>query len=146
MPIFMNFPDITGQATTPSGDQGWIEVLSFSWGASAPAVVGGSGIRPGKPSVSDFSVEKTLDSASVEIFQKCVTGAKETPVLIEFYKTGAAAKYLEFTLGNALITSYQLSGSSGVPTESISLAFVKIEMSYTSQIATNNTEDFGFAV
>ena len=49
----------------------YIELDSFSFGASNPADVGGKGLSAGKASLSDFSFSCGLDSASFQILSAC---------------------------------------------------------------------------
>jgi len=157
----MKYGSIVGDVTTP-GLVGWIELNSFSWGASNSATSASSatGAGAGKVSVSDISIGKMVDVASVQLIKMALTGAETDGVIIQFYKqfhrdlpsavlgvAGGLQEYLQFTMDNTLVTSYSLSSggnqpSAGfpapaealdLPTESLSLNFAKLDIRYTDQ-------------
>lgn len=154
--IFMKYGDVTGDVTNPSV-AGWIEIDSFSFGATNPANTTPGGGASGRVSVSEITVTKSTDSSSVSFFKNCVTGVVTESALIQFYKldsAGGLSQFLQFTLSDTLVSSYELSAAGAasaggdvpadLPTESLSLNFVKIEMTYTAQTSTKNVEDFTF--
>jgi len=63
------------QGLPSPGSDGYIELDSFSFGASNPADVGGGGLSAGKCSLSDFSFSCALDSSSYQILKNLYTGA-----------------------------------------------------------------------
>jgi type VI secretion system secreted protein Hcp len=145
--IFMKYGSIEGSVTT-QGLEGWIELDSFSWGASNPSSTSPGAGSAGKVSVSDITVGKSVDRATVALIKELVAGQVTDGVLIQFYKDMPAGpqEYLQFTLDNTLVTSYSLSSEAdeasdrlrtadtlGPPTESLSLSFVKFDIQYTDQ-------------
>jgi len=114
-----------------------IDLLSYSVGVSQPSSAhsgGGSGVS--KASFSDFSVMKQIDKTSPVLLSKCASGDHfETVVFTARRAGGEKVTYLTITLSNAMITSYQSSGSDGgsLPSESLSLSYDKIEHVYTPQ-------------
>jgi type VI secretion system secreted protein Hcp len=121
--------------------QNYIEVDSFSLGASNPADVGGKGLSAGKCSLSDFSFSCALDSASYQILKNLYTGQHIATVTFKGRKSGGGAApyiYLVVTMSNCFITSHSTGGgASGVPSQSVSIAYEKIQFEYYTQDTSN---------
>jgi type VI secretion system secreted protein Hcp len=138
---FLKIDGIEGE-TTRRDHKGEIEILSFSWGVSNPATIGaGGGGGSGKASVSSFNVMRVTDKASPLLFQACCTGLHIPKAEARFYKAGGdeAVPYLLYEFEKVFIESVQWSGSSGGddrPTESLTLAFGKVQVTYTPQTDT----------
>ena len=64
---------VNGESQAPDMPK-YIELDSFSFGASNPADVGGKGLSAGKCSLSDFSFTCAMDSASFQILQNLYQG------------------------------------------------------------------------
>ena len=115
----------------------FIELDSFSFGASNPADVGGKGLSAGKCSLSDFSFTCALDSASWQILKDLYKGTHVDESVFKGYKAGGDGKtyrYLEVTMTNCYITAQSTGGgSSGLPSQSISLAYEQIKYEYFTQ-------------
>jgi type VI secretion system secreted protein Hcp len=142
MPIYMNYNSlaIPGDATE-STHVGWIELNSFQWGVgrgiSSPT--GGSNDRESSaPSVSEITITKDQDVATVPLINESFQGEGQT-VIIDFCKTdkGQLQVYLTFTLTNTMISGYSVSSGGDRPSESLSLNFTKIEVKSTQMDATN---------
>ncbi len=134
-------PSVEGEATA-SGMEKQIEVLSFSWGAASPTTVGSgtTGLSAGKVAVSPFTFTKKLDKSSTALFQACCDGQHFTSVTLTMRKsTGASGgqkTFLTYKFTDCLISSVQLAGSTGgddTPTESVSLAFSRVNIEYFQQ-------------
>ncbi|HEY3974391.1 MAG TPA: type VI secretion system tube protein Hcp [Candidatus Sulfotelmatobacter sp.] len=126
------------QGLTPDpGSDGYIELSSFSFGASNPADVGGGGLSAGKCSLSDFSFTCDLDSSSYQILKNLYNGTHiDTCTFISRKSTGAATPftYIEVDMSDCYITSHSTGGgSSGVPSQSVSFAYAKVEFQYSTQ-------------
>jgi type VI secretion system secreted protein Hcp len=119
------------------GMTNYIELDSFSFGASNPADVGGKGLSAGKASLSDFSFTCGLDSSSHQILKSLYTGKHIPKATFAGRKTGGDAKpylYLQVVMTNCYITSHGTGGgSTGVPSQSCSLAYEQIEYQYFTQ-------------
>jgi type VI secretion system secreted protein Hcp len=124
---------VTGPSTSKTG---FIDILSFSFGASNTSTygVGASGkeAKAGRVDFSNLSIMKVLDATSPLLNQHCWSGDILDKVYILYDKPvgDAQADYFRIYLQDALITSVQVSGSSENPTESISFAFQKVEVAY----------------
>ena len=68
-------PDVNGEASA-KGMEKWIEIYSFSWGASNPTTVGpgASGLSAGRASVSSFNIMKKSETSSPPLFAACCAG------------------------------------------------------------------------
>jgi type VI secretion system secreted protein Hcp len=141
---YLQIAGVTGEATA-AGNVGWIEIFSFSWGASNPTTVGTgtSGLAAGKVSVSSFNVMKKTEVSSAALFAACCAGQHYATAKVQMKKatgtSGGQAVFLEYDFTDVMVESIQWSGSSGgddTPTESVSFAFGKVSVKYSQQ----NTE------
>jgi len=128
---------ITGESTA-SKHTGEIEVFSWSWGASNPTSISGTGLSAGKVSIGDINVSKPVDKSSAKLLELCSTGKHiATGVLTCSKSTGDKnpADYLTIKLTEIHISSFQAGGSQGDSTgsESVSLAFGSFEYDYKVQ-------------
>jgi type VI secretion system secreted protein Hcp len=140
---FDTFIDIAGVEgeSTATGFEKKIEIYSFSWGASNPTTVGSGkeGISSGKVSISSFNVMKKSDKASTALFAACCSGTHYDTAKVTMRKAGGPAGqqgFLIYEFSEVMVESIQWSGSSGgddTPTESISLAFAKVKITYNVQ-------------
>lgn len=123
-----------------------LDIYSFSWGASNPATPGNNGgLSAGKASLSGFNIMKKTDKASAALFQACVSGKHIPNATVSLRKAGGDGGqkvFLKYVFTNVLIESIQWSGSSGgddTPTESVSLAYEKVEIEYSTQAKDGST-------
>jgi type VI secretion system secreted protein Hcp len=132
---------VTGESTR-TGFEGWIEIYSFSWGASNPTTVGtgATGLSAGKVSVSSFNVMKKTESSSPTLFAACCTGSHFPKATVTLNKASGekdkALAFLTYKFTDVMVESIQWSGSTGgddTPTESVSFAFAKVEIMYQQQ-------------
>jgi type VI secretion system secreted protein Hcp len=127
---------IPGPSTSKSNA---IDVLSFSFGTSQTATygVGASGkeSKAGRADFSNLSIMKVLDKTSPFLFEACVkaTVLKSVQLLYDKPVQGTQQDYFKITLGDAIVTSCQQSGSSENPSESVSFAFQSIEVAYAAE-------------
>jgi type VI secretion system secreted protein Hcp len=112
-----------------------IQILSFSWGGSQTTSVGGTGgSGAGKVSLSEFNVMKSFDKASVPLFKSLVSGTHIANGVLTASKAGGGGKpYITVKFKELFVTSYQVSGSSEVPTESVSFSYNEVNISYSTQ-------------
>lgn len=116
-----------------------IDVLSFSWGATQSGTfAGGGGGGAGKVSMQDFHFTKTLDKSSPKLMLACAQGTHIKSGILTCRKAGKdQQEYLKVTFSDLLISSYSNNGAdgAGVPMDSISFNFSKIEVEYKEQKA-----------
>lgn len=115
----------------------YIELDSFSFGASNPADIGGKGLSAGKCSLSDFSFTCAVDQASYQILNNLYMGTHIPKCTFAMRKsTGAATPYtyLQVIMTNCYITSQSTGGGrEGTPSQSVSIAYEQIEYQYYTQ-------------
>lgn len=132
MPIYMKIEGVDGDVST-AGHEKWIEIQSWSWGATQlTGHGGGGGGGAGKVSLSDFSIVKSLDKASPKLFLACCNGKHFSSVKIECTRDSNDREqtYLRYELKEVMVSSWQTSASdgSGVPTENVSLNYAEVSM------------------
>jgi type VI secretion system secreted protein Hcp len=140
---------VKGEATAAALDPavGWMEIFSFSWGASNPTTVttGSTGLSAGKVSVSSFNIMKKSELSSCSLFQACCTGQHYGTAKVVMRKatgTGGQLTFLQYDFTDVMIESIQWSGSSGgddTPTESVSIAFATVAITYKVQAEAEGT-------
>jgi type VI secretion system secreted protein Hcp len=117
--------------------KGEIDIQSWSWGATQTgSMAAGGGGGAGKVSMQDFSFTKSIDKSSPKLFEALATGKHLKEVKLTL-RGSSSVEYLTITLTDVLVSSYSTGGSSGDdrPTESVSLNFAQIKMSYVEQDA-----------
>ena len=135
---FLKIDGIQGESSDDK-HKDWIEILSFSLGATQPASSTASsagGATAERVHVQDFHIVKHLDKASPKLFQACCKGTHIKEVTITINRAGGdKVKYMEYKMEQVIVSSVSVGGSSGgdVPTESISFNFGKIKSTYTQQ-------------
>jgi type VI secretion system secreted protein Hcp len=118
-----------------------IDILSWSWGCTQSGTMGaGGGGGAGKVTFADISFTAKLSKASPKLALACCTGEHiTTPAILTCRKAGKdQQEYLTYKLTDFLISSYHTSGGGGsdiIPTDTFSINFGKLEMSYKHQTA-----------
>jgi type VI secretion system secreted protein Hcp len=148
MAIFMNFDNkkVKGNVTADGYDD-WIDVNSLSFGVGrAISMEAGSmaNREASRPSISEITFTKPMDSASSGLFAQSVAGDAGVKVIFNICQTGAkkVEKYAEYELEDCIVSSYSISASeSGKPYETISLSFSKImsDLAMTDKTNKNGT-------
>ncbi|WP_017348347.1 Hcp family type VI secretion system effector [Pantoea sp. A4] len=110
--IFLRIDGITGESQD-SNHKGWININSFTWGASQPgsmAVGGGGGA--GKVQYRDLSVQASIDKATPAIMRYISNGKHVSTVEISVCKAGGTQiEYCRITLEDVLITNVMFNGT-----------------------------------
>ena len=146
---YLKLDSIDGESVTQGFEQ-TIQLLSFSWGGSqVTSVAGTGGSGAGKVDLSDLSIMKHLDSASPLIYKALIAGQNIANATLSACKAGAGGAsggskaFLKITLGELFPTSMQLSGSSEIPTESVSFSYNTIKYEYSKQDDSGNLVSTG---
>jgi len=117
-------------------------IESFSWGVSNVGSVGsGGGGGVGKAQFTDVTFVAPLSTASPRLFAATASGRhlKEGILTVRKAESG---EFYKLRLTDILVSSYQVSGGEGEPpVDQFSLAFAKIEVSYTPQKADGSLGD-----
>jgi type VI secretion system secreted protein Hcp len=132
--IFLKLDGIKGESQDDK-HKDEIELVSFSFGASNfTKRSAGSGGGAGKVSLQDFHFVMRTNKASPTLFLSCASGKHISSAVLSVRKAGGTqVDYLKYTFTDVLISSYQTGGSSAdvVPTDQISLNFIKLESTFT---------------
>jgi type VI secretion system secreted protein Hcp len=133
--IFAKIGDIKGESLDAK-HKDEIEVLSFSWGVSNGAgPVAGAGAGQRKATFQDLTITHNLDKASPLLLKACATGAHLKDATITHRKAGKGQQeYLIVKMNDVIITGVSHGGGSGEsPSETITLAFAKVDLEYRPQ-------------
>jgi len=135
--IFLKIEGVPGESTDAK-HKGELDLESFSWGetnSGSSGHAGGGGT--GKVSPHDFVFTKRLDKSSPMLFIGCATGQHFKDATLTVRKAGGEQhEYFKVKMMDVMISGYQTAGregSGGLVSESISLNFAKLEMSYKEQ-------------
>jgi len=129
--IFAKLGDIKGESLD-SKHKDEIEVLSYSWGVSNSANIGGGGA--GKATFQDLSFSHTIDKASPLLLRACATGQHLKEATITHRKAGKGQQeYLIIKMNDVIVTGVALNDMSAGSSENISIAFAKVHLEYKPQ-------------
>jgi type VI secretion system secreted protein Hcp len=135
--IFAKLGDIKGESLDDK-HKDEIEVLSWSWGVTnaAPASTG-TGAGAGKPKFQDFSFTHKIDKASPVLMQACATGVHLKEATITHRKAGKGQQeFLIIKMNDVIVTALTDGDTSdGGSSETVSLAFAKVDVEYKPQKA-----------
>ncbi len=133
---FIKFDGVDGE-TKDKDHKAWSDLLSFSQGIHKPGGgATGQTRRRGDTVMEDVQVVKELDKSSPKLAESVCNGKVYPKVLIDFtasYTDQGRVTYLSYELKNVSVSAYNFSGvgqSDLVPTESISLNFEEIKVTY----------------
>jgi type VI secretion system secreted protein Hcp len=133
--IFAKLGDIKGESVD-SKHKDEIEVLSWSWGVTNPVSLAGSGAALGRAHFHDLSFTHKIDKASPVLMQACATGVHLKDATITHRKAGKGQQeFLVIKLNGVIITALADADSDDGSTETVSLAFAKINVEYKPQKA-----------
>lgn len=118
-----------------------IVLTSFSMGlTNSGSFAGGSGGGAGKASFHDFHFTTQFSKASPLLMAACASGRHIPKAVMTARKAGGRGSGFEFLfvkMDDVLVTSVQSEETGNVvPSDSVSLAFAKIEVDYKEQKAT----------
>jgi len=131
---FLKIDGIAGESQD-SRHPGEIEVESFSWGETHTAQADGA-TAAGRPAIQDFHITKQIDKASPLLMLAAASGQHFTSAVLTAQKPGKEPlEYLTFTLGDLMVSSYQIEAPAGQPwpADQVSFSFGRIEMAYRPQ-------------
>ena len=134
--MFLKIDDIKGEAHG-HGHKDEIDILAFSWGLSNSSSHIGGGHGAGKVNVQDISFTHYIDTASTKLLLHAAQGSHIKEALLTVRKAGGVkgVDYLKIKLTDVMVTSVSTGGSGGEDrlTENVTLAFNKVEVTYTAQ-------------
>jgi type VI secretion system secreted protein Hcp len=127
---FLKLDGVDGESKSDK-HKGWIELESYSFGASSAGSSAGtgSGGGAGKVKFNEFTIKKVTDKSSPILMIETATG-KHYPKAEFVVMKSDGTQYYKITLKDVLISSYQTSGGTDLPMEEVSLNFAQIEFEY----------------
>ncbi len=130
MAIYMKFGTSKGDVDTTQYKE-WIMCHSFQFGvgrAIHSAAGSGANRQGSHASVSEITITKALDPATLDLFSDALTGPLKTQVDFSFTLADAENKeYLHVTLWDTGVSGWSTSSGGERPHESVSLNFSKVE-------------------
>jgi type VI secretion system secreted protein Hcp len=135
---FIQLEGIKGESTDDK-HKDWIEIQNYGFGASQSLSNTASSVgnlSSARVNIQNFTFTHNLDLASVKLFEYCCTGQHVPKVTVTLNRSGGdKIKYMEYKMSDVLISSVSRGGdtqsSEDVPIECVTLAFGKLEMTYT---------------
>jgi len=142
---FLKLSDGIEGESTDSNHKTEIQIMSWSWGASqVSSVAGTGGSGAGKADLSDFSIMTYFDKATPRFFKSIGLGTHIKSGTMSAIKSGADGKpYLKVDFKELFVSSLQISGSSEVPTVSLSFTYNEIKIDYSIQDENGNLKSTG---
>jgi type VI secretion system secreted protein Hcp len=125
--------DVVGESDL-EGHKGELEIDSFAWGTVNPGRLGRH--EGSDSSAQDFNLTMNTCTASPVLMQACAMGDPIKEFTLTLLKSVGGEKpeeYMKWKITEAFISSYQIGGSSGVPTDSFSINFKVIEVEFKEQ-------------
>jgi type VI secretion system secreted protein Hcp len=137
--IFLKVDGIVGESQD-ANHKGWINVDSFTWGATQSGNMGiGGGGGAGKVQYRDLSVQASIDKATPAIMRYISNGKHISKLEISVCKAGGnQIEYCRITLEDVLITNVMFSGTTQQHLVGISYQFqaARVKNQYWEQSAT----------
>ena len=136
--IFLKLDGIEGESKK-SGAEDWIEIASFSNGASNPSSVSsGTGSGAGKVDLSSLSLHKQVDKASPKLFLNCCNGthiANGQMIVRESTGGETTQTFYQYDMKEVFIDNITWGAVSngGKPSETLSLSCKSLQITYTPQ-------------
>lgn len=127
---FLKIEGVPGESSD-SKHKDWIDIQSYSFGATQTASSGGGG-GAGKVKIQDLMITKPFDKSSPQLFIDTASGKHYPSATLELVNTAKSKEtYMIITMKDVIITSYSTGNSGGeAPTEQLSFNFAKIELEY----------------
>ncbi len=130
--MFLKIEGVDGESTN-AAHKGWIEIQSWSWGASqAGSGGGGAGGAAGRELKGHVTLIKRIDKTSPLLFKRCSDGTVLALATVELARLGGPT-YLKYELKEVFVSSIahgDVDGD-GVPEETITLSFAATKLTYT---------------
>lgn len=154
MAIFMKFGDKAAGDVDTAQYKGWINVYSFQFGSGrgiGSATTSGGNRQGSHASVSEVTISKNHDPATLPLWRDSLDGKLNTTVDFSFTRADADnSEYLHITLWDTGVSGFSTSSGGDRPSESVSLNFAKIEVKTITQsvdgsAASNSTVQYDLA-
>ena len=114
---FLNIDGVPGESTDDK-HKGWIEILSFSHGATQPSSATASSAGGGtteRVTFDDLTVTKHIDKASAKLHELCASGKHLATVTMQLCRAGGdKLQYMEVKMEQVVISAVHSGGSSRI--------------------------------
>lgn len=131
MAILLKFDTaITGDSNVEEHEE-WITLdsVSYNVGRTINASGGGKSREVSNPMFGEIHCNKSTDMASPEIMFQAIQGKSLGKAELHWVQTGAEGTtqvYYQVTLGNAIVSSYDIASSGDRPSENFAISFDEI--------------------
>jgi type VI secretion system secreted protein Hcp len=129
--MYMKLPYAQGSVTA-AGFQDWIEIDSFSFGVSRTLSMeaGAQTTRVNRVAqFSEFTISKYMEESSPPIMDQIQRGASDEGMEIVILEgEDQPREIVRYTLGECIVSAYNVAGSGGRPQESISFVYTKLDV------------------
>lgn len=135
---YLKIEGIPGESTA-KGYEKQIEIQGYSHNVHQSTDISASssgGATTGRTTHSDFSITKPVDLASPVLLQRCCDGSHIPSLTLTLVRSGGESKvpFMVYTLTNLVVSDVSYAGDKdGLPHESVSFNYGKIEWIYTQQ-------------
>jgi len=142
MAIYMKMGDKVLGSVTAAGYDQWVECHSLQMGVGkgVSTQVGSTANREcSTASVSEVTVSKLLDKASIALFKNAVAGSDKAclcKIHVVKQDGNQIAPFVQYEFENALISGFSMSSGGDRPSESVSINFTKMQVKYVESNAT----------
>jgi len=144
MAIYLKFGNVKGNVTA-DGYAGQIAIISADFGVSRSVSMEAGNLsnrESSKPTLSQISITKKADNSVAALFKEALTGSAGQEAVLTFVRTGSdkVQEFMSYKLTNCIISSYNISAvGDEEPTESLTLSYSAIEVSYKDHDASNKS-------
>ncbi len=131
---FLKVEGIPGESTDKA-HKNEFELTSWSFGVGNPAPTTRSATNSGTSQRcyhQDFTFTKEMDKATPLLFLFCCKGDHIPTITLTQRRSAGPApiEFVKYVLKDSVITSHNISGGFGIPTESVSINYGTISVTY----------------
>lgn len=144
MAIYLKFGNVKGNVTA-DGYAGQIAIMSADFGVTRSVSMEAGNLsnrESSKPTLSQIGITKKADNSVAALFKEALTGSAGQEAVLTFVRTGSdkVQEFMAYKLSNCIISSYNISAvGDEEPTESLTLSYSAIEVSYKDHDASNKS-------
>lgn len=124
-----------------------IIVSSYSHSASIPLQQDASKTErtAGRPMLSELSFSKMSDLSTTAMYKACTQGTKLGLIKLNVgrVENGVYMNFFTYSMTNGMISRISTSGGGGIPSDSFSINFTKIQCDYTQQQSDSTAKGTG---
>jgi type VI secretion system secreted protein Hcp len=132
--IYLRYDNVSGPIGGALGHANDLPIASFSWGVSRPSGIDAGKRTVAKVNVADINLVRVIDKYSIKLLHEAWLGhGRDATVFIDRVQgtPPTVVESLSYKLTDAMVSSDSTGVSaSGAGTESISLSFTKVTVTY----------------